>query len=478
MLLVSWNVAGWEATLRYIKSHYSSLDAFLSRHSIDLLCIQEVKISPHKMSADPAAAGAHTAGWDSFWSFPQGKRGFNGVATFARKGLTSSADAQPLGDRAIDGEGRCLVTHHGKLSIFNVYAHSTGDDPDGSKQLKKQLLFRLLRERMQALREAGQHVALCGDLNLAYRPHDVPWKQTSLPSSLCRALASTQPADEPSSSGAPPHLSPSSSPLPEASPLPLPAASAPPSTTASPFHLSTASTPRLPKVSSSTAAEVGEQRGALSRLREALGGSALPEELLRREKVPILELGKRLEYNIQFEGANVFHLLDARFFEQGKRLEHMSSSERDALLRDVALQYGQADSSRASIEWMRKLITEDECVAIIVPCIWVWKAELITRVWGPYAGALRAATAGGRWQPAPMRTGGGLPDAPMTTHDRQFVPAHTGMIYTAPHASDHIAVSLLLDDDAISGQPIKLSLDEPTKACSFRPQKSLASFFS
>jgi len=56
----------------------------------------------------------------------------------------------------------------------------------------------------------------------------------------------------------------------------------------------------------------------------------------------------------------------------------------------------------------------------------------------------------------------------MTTHDRQFCAPHTGMIYTAPHASDHIAVSVLLDDAAIA-QPLSLSLDEPTKACSFRP---------
>eukprot|EP00966_Prymnesium_polylepis_P169565 3920856-Prymnesium_polylepis.1 len=65
----------------------------------------------------------------------------------------------------------------------------------------------------------------------------------------------------------------------------------------------------------------------------------------------------------------------------------------------------------------------------------------------------------------------------MTTHDRQFCAPPTGKIYTAPHASDHIAVSVLLDDAAIA-QPLSLSLDEPTKACSFRPQKTLASFFA
>ena len=66
----------------------------------------------------------------------------------------------------------------------------------------------------------------------------------------------------------------------------------------------------------------------------------------------------------------------------------------------------------------------------------------------------------------------------MTTHDRQFVARHTGIIYTPPHASDHVAVSLLLDDAAVSPRPLALALDEPTRACSFRPQKSISSFFA
>ena len=66
----------------------------------------------------------------------------------------------------------------------------------------------------------------------------------------------------------------------------------------------------------------------------------------------------------------------------------------------------------------------------------------------------------------------------MTTHDRQFVAPHTGMIYTAPHASDHISVSLLLDDAAIAPRPLTLTLDEATKRCSFRAQKSITSFFA
>ena len=58
----------------------------------------------------------------------RGAGGFNGVTTYARKGLTLAADPAPLGDPALDGEGRCLLTDHGGFVVLNVYAHATGGE--------------------------------------------------------------------------------------------------------------------------------------------------------------------------------------------------------------------------------------------------------------------------------------------------------------------------------------------------------------
>ena len=127
MLIVSWNVAGWEPTLRYVNSHYGSLEAYLDRHRIDILCVQEVKIGKEKLTKAPTVVGAHLSGWESFWSFSTAKRGFNGVTTFVRKGLACAGTATPLGDEALDGEARALLTDHGSFVLFNVYAHSTGE---------------------------------------------------------------------------------------------------------------------------------------------------------------------------------------------------------------------------------------------------------------------------------------------------------------------------------------------------------------
>ena len=190
--ILSWNVAGLDATLKYINSHYKSLDAFLGRHRCDILCLQETKLQRSKILADPAGTCAHPFGaWESFWAIPTtegsssskvAKRGFNGVTTFARKGLTLAANAAPLGDPSLDGEGRVLLTDHGGFVLLNVYAHATGEGDDYQQKLQRKLTFlAALRAKMAELRAAGRKVVLCGDLNIANRGADVPWKQALLP---------------------------------------------------------------------------------------------------------------------------------------------------------------------------------------------------------------------------------------------------------------------------------------------------------
>lgn len=129
------------------------------------------------------------------------------------------------------------------------------------------------------------------------------------------------------------------------------------------------------------------------------------------------------------------------------------------------------------------------------------------------AGALHAVTAAGRWRPAPTHGPlSGMQEATMAAHDAQFgaphtgvicmVPCqlsacpltphgphtgapHTGLVYTAPTASDHIGVSLVLAADClgsgaglgVDGPPPNPKHDAATRACSFRPQAGLASFW-
>lgn len=189
--IISWNVAGWDATVKYIKTHYKSVESFLERHNADILALQEVKITSQKLRSDPAAAHAFPCGsYESFWACPvvegnstksAAKRGFNGCTTYARKGLTIAADPAPLGDPALDAEGRCLLTDHGDFVVINVYAHATHGDDYESKLALKLRFFTALSSLMDRLRAKGKRVVLCGDLNVAARGADAPWKQSLIP---------------------------------------------------------------------------------------------------------------------------------------------------------------------------------------------------------------------------------------------------------------------------------------------------------
>jgi exonuclease III len=82
--LVSWNVASWATTLEMIVQRHGSLEAWLQRHAIDILALQEVKILepvlergqvPRPSLAKQPGAGKNVPtmslsaeGYDSFWA--------------------------------------------------------------------------------------------------------------------------------------------------------------------------------------------------------------------------------------------------------------------------------------------------------------------------------------------------------------------------------------------------------------------------
>ncbi len=49
MVIWSWNVAGWMRTTALIKKHFGSVEKYLQEHKVDVLCLQEVKISKKRM---------------------------------------------------------------------------------------------------------------------------------------------------------------------------------------------------------------------------------------------------------------------------------------------------------------------------------------------------------------------------------------------------------------------------------------------
>lgn len=180
--IISWNVAGWSTTLERIIQQNGSLKIFLSKHNVDILLIQEVKMPSTKIcdqSRDVGATGDHD--FDFFCACPinhsersskkgQGS-GLNGVATFARKGITQSASSSILEYPELNNEGRCLFTDHGSFVIFNLYVPNSGDQH--KRYIFKMKFLRALQKAVSKQRLLGKKIIVLGDLNIAPRSVDV-----------------------------------------------------------------------------------------------------------------------------------------------------------------------------------------------------------------------------------------------------------------------------------------------------------------
>jgi hypothetical protein len=96
--------------------------------------------------------------------------------------------------------------------------------------------------------------------------------------------------------------------------------------------------------------------------------------------------------------------------------------------------------------------------------------------------ALHAATASGKFS-APSFGGGGIATAESDALDTQFGPRSTGIIYTPPSYSDHVATSLLLNEDGAQ-KYFRTDLTLETKDSSTKKsqphkvQQSISSFFA
>jgi exonuclease III len=149
----------------------SSLAYYMNRHQIDIFCLQEHKISLSQLShrSEPVRCSSPD-GYESFWS-PTTPTGMNGVVTYARKGLTISATARPFTgeDDELNDQGRCIMTDHGEFCLFNVYAPCNGGHSVEDK-------MRFLHALRRAMKDCKKPVILVGDLNITHRGIDKYWK--------------------------------------------------------------------------------------------------------------------------------------------------------------------------------------------------------------------------------------------------------------------------------------------------------------
>ena len=134
----------------------------------DVVCLQELKaqvadLTPEMRAPDGMHAYYHCAE----------KKGYSGVGIWSRKPPERVVEGFDGGE--FDAEGRYIRADFGNLSVISLYL------PSGSSSAERQeAKYRFLAAflpHLQALRDEGREIVLCGDWNIAHREIDLKnWK--------------------------------------------------------------------------------------------------------------------------------------------------------------------------------------------------------------------------------------------------------------------------------------------------------------
>eukprot|EP01125_Pyxidicula_operculata_P001724 TRINITY_DN1154_c0_g1_i1.p1 TRINITY_DN1154_c0_g1~~TRINITY_DN1154_c0_g1_i1.p1 ORF type:complete len:377 (-),score=108.76 TRINITY_DN1154_c0_g1_i1:17-1147(-) len=163
MNLLCWNVNG----IRAVTPKLNSLNVFFKKHSASIVCFQESKVSCREDLPDNIY---HVDGYESFWSYSKTKKGYSGVVTYVKKGMTVSAEDRPLGIEEFDDEGRIIMTDHSSFVLFNVYFPNAGR---GEHRLQYKTRFcNKFSELCEKYIKLGRHVVVVGDVNTAHTEKD------------------------------------------------------------------------------------------------------------------------------------------------------------------------------------------------------------------------------------------------------------------------------------------------------------------
>lgn len=519
MFLISWNVAGLSTTLGRIDSDFKgasiasssipgsklsrshAFSYFLKRHGDpDIVCIQEHKIPLKQLSSRSEPFGcADVDGYESFWSCctDAQKRGFNGVVTYAKKGTVQFADSRPLGCDELDNQGRVVMTDHGAFVVFNVYAPASG----GNSLTYKMKFLNALRRAMRYQREeCKKKVILVGDLNISHSGIDVYYRYRSI--RVNDILHQVEDAKNSECNNVLPDWK-------------LQVAE----------HWS-----KIETALSTLEAKQVETKNITN------GNTFLKFRAVVNVNDRKVFIGGYEQTELDCI-AN-FQFPESRYYDEDLEEERMSKESNhvyidtlaelmskiasvtwdEPTLKDIANTDGLFKSSPI-VEWLNDVLQEDNMCDIfryfwpkaqgrftcwnqqtnrryenagtridytivdqsLVEC--VKKSEHLRSC--EYNGedycsdeaSLHAATASNQFQGASFG-GGGISNATMRALETQFGESHTGMIYTPPSYSDHIAVSLKMNQDFERYFTTSLVLKGNTKKSQpHKTQKSISSFF-
>ena len=156
--IISWNVAGIRAGIK------KNLWQKMRDIGADIYCFQETKAKPEQVEIGLDYPNEYKSYWN-----PAQKAGYSGVATFTKM----EPKTVVVGDRDNDwdDEGRVIITKFDEFTLLNVYFPNGKRDKD--RLSYKMNFYEYFLKYINQLRENGEKVIFCGDVNTAHKEIDL-----------------------------------------------------------------------------------------------------------------------------------------------------------------------------------------------------------------------------------------------------------------------------------------------------------------
>lgn len=137
---------------------------WLALQDADVICLQELKAQ----AADMTAQMLSPLGYHGDFHYAE-KKGYSGVGIYSRR---KPAHVEiGLGIKEFDAEGRYIRADYDEYSVVSLYLPSGSSGEE--RQAVKFSFMQAFLPTLQALRDRGKEVIICGDWNIAHREIDL-----------------------------------------------------------------------------------------------------------------------------------------------------------------------------------------------------------------------------------------------------------------------------------------------------------------
>lgn len=156
--IISWNINGLRASL-----NKGFLELLLAQ-KFDIICVQETKVSPDKIPREIKNLPVYHTYFVS-----AERKGYSGVGVFSKEKPLSVITE--IGIEKFDREGRFLRVDYRDFILMNIYF------PNGKASQErlnyKMAFYSVFQDYVNALKEEGKKLVICGDVNTAHKEIDL-----------------------------------------------------------------------------------------------------------------------------------------------------------------------------------------------------------------------------------------------------------------------------------------------------------------